>query len=113
MGRMARLVPGFPHRVTQRASQRQPVFFCDDCSTYLVVLRDYSRRCGLQVLAWCLISNHVHVVVIPRRKDSLARRVPVAKSAPAEFGSRVGCPRNKAMASPPSHPGRRKICGKR
>ena len=28
--------------------------------------------CGLEVLAWCLMPNHVHLVAVPRTQDALA-----------------------------------------
>ncbi len=75
MGRLARVVvPGCAHHVTQRGNHRQDVFFCDqDRRTYLTILRDHGRLFQLRVLAWCLMTNHVHLVVIPERRDSLAR----------------------------------------
>jgi REP-associated tyrosine transposase len=75
MARFARLVvPGCAHHVTQRGNHRQEVFFCDnDRRTYLAILRDHCQRFGLRVAAWCLMTNHVHLVVIPAQEDSLAR----------------------------------------
>jgi putative transposase len=75
MARFARVVvPGCPHHVTQRGNQRQDVFFCDaDRRMYLTILRDNCGRDHLRMLAWSLMTNHVHLVAIPEREDSLAR----------------------------------------
>ena len=75
MARLARVViPGCAHHVTQRGNHRQDVFLRDeDRRTYLTILRDCCERFELGILAWCLMSNHVHLVAVPHREDSLAR----------------------------------------
>ena len=75
MPRLARIiVPGMPHHITQRGNYRQNVFGDDnDRRHYLVWMAEYSKKYGLQVLAYCLMSNHVHFIVIPKDEDSIAR----------------------------------------
>jgi putative transposase len=75
MGRNARLVvPLCAHHATQRGNQGQDVFFGDsDRHLYLDLLRENCRRHGIRVLAWCLMTNHVHLVVVPDREQSLAK----------------------------------------
>lgn len=75
MPRVARIViPRTPHHVTQRGNRRGTVFFCDDDRrAYLALLRDYAARHTVEVLAYCLMSNHVHLVVVPRSPDGLHR----------------------------------------
>jgi putative transposase len=77
MPRAARIVlPGLPHHVIQRGNNRQDVFFVeDDRRAYLELLAQQSAHHGLSILAYCLMSNHVHLVVIPREETSLARAV--------------------------------------
>lgn len=74
MPRMARVVvPGVPHHVTQRGDRRETVFLArGDYQRYLSLLKEYSIPRGLEVIAYCLMPNHVHLVVIPQRADSLA-----------------------------------------
>ena len=74
MARMPRLVvPGLPHHVTQRGSRRQPTFFgADDFRRYLNVMAESRDRAGIEVWAYCLMPNHVHLLVVPAREDSLA-----------------------------------------
>ncbi len=75
MPRIARVVVvGVPHHVTQRGNGRCRTFFEDkDCRFYLWTLLKYCQRYGLQVWAYCLMDNHVHVLAVPEREDSLAR----------------------------------------
>ena len=74
---MARIVvPGVPHHVTQRGNNRQDVFFVDDDHrVYLGLLAEQCRRFGLSVVCYCLMTNHVHLVVIPKHVDSLAKGI--------------------------------------
>ncbi len=73
MARIARIVvPGFPHHVTQRGNRRQRTFFGDaDYSHYLALLRKFSAAEGTAVWAYCLMPNHVHLVMVPCREDGL------------------------------------------
>ena len=75
MGRQARIVlPGVAHHVTQRGNNRQDVFFVDDDRrVYLSYLRESAARYGLAVSAYCLMTNHVHLVVTPETEDSLSK----------------------------------------
>ena len=72
MPRVARVVvEGIAHHVTQRGNRRQDVFFSDeDRRQYLAWLRDYAERYGLGILAYCLMTNHVHLVGLPERAAS-------------------------------------------
>jgi len=74
MPRNARCVlPRLPYHVTQRGSNRQRVFFApSDYKTYLSLVRDQAEDSGTRILAYCLMTNHVHLVVVPERPDSLA-----------------------------------------
>ena len=80
MPRMARLVvPGLPHHITQRGSRRQRTFFDDaDYVAYLDLIRDTRLAAGVDIWAYCLMPNHVHMVAVPEKKDSLARLLRIA-----------------------------------
>lgn len=73
MARLARIViPEVPHHVTQRGNRRLPVFFCDDDRTeYCALLSAACAEHGTRVLAWCLMDNHVHLILVPRDADGL------------------------------------------
>lgn len=75
MPRIARFVsPGVPYHVTQRGNRRAQVFFsAADCQTYLAWLHSIARRHGLEILAYCLMTNHVHLVVVPAAMQSMER----------------------------------------
>lgn len=75
MPRIARVVfPGLPHHVTQRGNRRGTVFFEDaDRLAYLALLRECTSRHAVDVLAYCLMTNHVHLVLVPQSADALHR----------------------------------------
>jgi putative transposase len=75
MPRIARLVvPGAPHHVTQRGNRRGTTFFNDgDYALYLDLLAETSAKAGVEVWAYCLMPNHVHVVLTPTDPDGLRR----------------------------------------
>jgi len=77
MARLARVVvPKYPHHIIQRGNRRQDVFFCDaDKELYLEQLNKNSSKYGLTVLAYCLMSNHVHLIVIPNTTESLSKGI--------------------------------------
>lgn len=75
MARLARIVvEGVPHHVTQRGNRRQETFFTDaDYRAYLAFLSHWCGRCGVAVWAYCLMPNHVHLIVVPGSADALRR----------------------------------------
>jgi len=77
MPRVARIVvPGAPHHVTQRGNNKQDVFFVeDDRGVYLELLREQGERFGFRLEGYCLMTNHVHVVGVPAREESLAKAI--------------------------------------
>lgn len=77
MARMARaVVPGIPYHVTHRGNRREDVFFCDDDRRcYQEELLKAAERWGLDIWAYCWMSNHVHMIVVPHKKDSLSRAI--------------------------------------
>jgi putative transposase len=77
MPRTARIaVPEVPHHITQRGNNRQDVFFVDDDRrVYLSILKEQSEKYGLEILGWCLMTNHIHLVARPSTPESLAKAV--------------------------------------
>lgn len=73
MPRVARVVfPGVPHHVTQRGNRREEVFFEEqDRKVYLGWLREYTEKHEVQVLAYCLMTNHIHLIMVPNDEDGL------------------------------------------
>mgnify|MGYP001812562318 CR=1 FL=1 len=74
VARFRRLViPDHPHHVTQRGVRRQTTFFDDsDYRRYLAIAEALLQEASLEIWAYCLMPNHIHAVVVPRTKDSLA-----------------------------------------
>ena len=74
MARIARLiVPGVAHHVIQRGNRRQKVFFSEqDKKVYIDCLLRCAKPRGLEFLGYCLMDNHVHLIVIPQNQTSLA-----------------------------------------
>ena len=74
MVRMARIVvSGTPHHVTQRGGRRQRTFFSsDDYGAYLRLLGEWSSRTNVRVWAYCLMPNHVNLVLVPESGAGLA-----------------------------------------
>ncbi len=73
MARLARVViPGVPHHVTQRGNRRLGVFFEDsDYEAYLALLRAWCAKAGTEIWAYCLMPNHVHLILTPSNPDGL------------------------------------------
>lgn len=70
------IVPGIPHHVTQRGTRRQPVFFChDDYATYKKILAEQCRRASVKIWAYCLMPNHIHLIVAPDSAAGLSRSI--------------------------------------
>jgi putative transposase len=77
MARIARVVvPGIPHHVTQRGVRRMETFFEDeDYEIYLALMREWCLAAGVEIWAYCLMSNHVHLIAVPESEESLARGI--------------------------------------
>ena len=73
MARLSRIViPGVPHHVTQRGNRRLPTFLRDcDYEAYLGFLGEGCAKTGTEVWAYCLMPNHVHLLLVPKNEDGL------------------------------------------
>ena len=59
-------VPAYPHHIVQRGHNRQAVFLTEeDRSSYLTTLCEFREKLGVQIHAYCLMTNHVHLIVNP------------------------------------------------
>ncbi len=77
MARLARLVvPGLPHHITQRGNRRQQTFFGEeDYTAYLDLMAEWCGEHGVEIWAFCLMVNHVHLIVVPESEDGLRRAI--------------------------------------
>ena len=75
MVRLPRLVlPGIPYHVTQRGNRRERTFFEEaDYALYRDLLAQAAESAGAEIWCYCLMPNHVHVVVVPADEDGLRR----------------------------------------
>ena len=88
MPRLARTVCArVPHHITQRGNRCEDVFFTgDDRETYLAWLKDYADQHAVDILAYCLMTNHVHLIAAPADEDGLQR---VLKPLHMRYAQRV------------------------
>ena len=76
--------------MTQRGNNRQDVFFVDDDRReYLRILREQAKRFGVAIEAYCLMTNHVHLVATPATTDGLAKAVGFISKFETLFGRRL------------------------
>jgi putative transposase len=75
MSRIGRIIaPGYPHHVTQRGNRRETIFFEQaDYALYRDLLAECCRKASVEVWAYCLMPNHVHLVLTPHTPEGLAR----------------------------------------
>lgn len=77
MARLARVVaPGYPHHITQRGNRRQQTFFEEsDYRLYLAILQEECDLFCVDIWSYCLMPNHVHLIVVPRDEDCLRKAI--------------------------------------
>jgi len=77
MAKFARIViPGCPHHVIKRGNRRQTVFFSDkDKKTYYDLLKRIIKKTGIVIWTYCLMDNHVHLIAVPEKENSLAKGI--------------------------------------
>jgi len=132
MARAARVViSGCAHHVTQRGNNRQDVFFVDaDRRAYLGYLQDAAGRFDLRVEGYCLMTNHVHLVVTPQQESSLPDALKRTNQLYAQYINRLhgrsghlwqdrfySCPLDdvhlwRALAYVEGNPVRARLCSK-
>jgi putative transposase len=67
-------LPGIPAHIVQRGHSREPVFFeAGDYQAYLGWLKEAAVRYGCDIHAYVLMTNHVHLLATPAKKDSISR----------------------------------------
>src|SRR5579863_7267975 len=86
-------LPEQPQHVIQRGNNRQPIFLCDDD---YVRYRDWliaaAAEQGCSIHAYALMTNHVHILVTPKRAESLPRMSRSAVVTSVTSTSRIGAP---------------------
>jgi len=77
MARIARVVAAkYPHHITQRGNRRQDTFFCaDDYRYYIETMSEWCEKCGVEIWAYCLMPNHVHLIAVPETEEGLRQAI--------------------------------------
>jgi len=77
MARIARVIaPGYPHHVTQRGNRCQTTFFCDkDYELYIELMEEWCEHFGVEIWAYVLMPNHVHLTAVPSSEEGLRRAI--------------------------------------
>jgi putative transposase len=75
MARISRIIAvGHPHHLTQRGVRSMAIFQNDaDRRCYLQHVKEETERFGVEILSWCLMTNHVHFIAVPKEEASFAR----------------------------------------
>ena len=94
MPRRARFVlPGIPHHVTQRGNHRAAVFFCpQDYLGYLQLLRQHAVCHAVEIVAYCLMPNHIHLVAVPADLGGLHR---LLRAVHGQYAQRINRAKNR------------------
>src|SRR3984885_11791432 len=87
MARLPRIaVPGCPHHVTARGNRRETIFFEDgDQDIYCDMLAEQTRKARVEVWAYCLMTNHVHLILRPDDEKGLSQAIGAAHKRWANF----------------------------
>ena len=77
MARLSRVVaPGLPHHITQRGNRKQQTFFrYEDYREYIVLMSEWCKRYHVEIWAYCLMPDHVHLIAVPASEDGLRKAV--------------------------------------
>src|SRR5271165_6007216 len=88
MARQARLVEtDVAFHITARGNYRQTVFFSDqDRAEYLELLGRHATLEELEIFGWCLMTNHTHLLAVPRQRAALARTM---RGTQADYSQRL------------------------
>ncbi|HEX4158517.1 MAG TPA: transposase [Rhizomicrobium sp.] len=87
MARLPRIcVPGCPHHITARGNRREPIFSEDgDQDICWDMLAEQTRKAAVEVWAYCLMPNHVHLILYPRDTKGPSRALGAAHKRWANF----------------------------
>jgi putative transposase len=75
MSRVARITAqGYPHHITQRGTNRTAIFIDDEDRTYfLSLLNKWLERTATKAWAYCLMTNHFHLLLEPSDEVGLGK----------------------------------------
>jgi putative transposase len=84
-------VVGYAHHIVQRGHDRKPIFaIADDYRFYLENLAEQKALLDIRIFAYCLMTNHVHLVAQPERQGSdLSRLMRVLAARHTRYSNRL------------------------
>jgi putative transposase len=97
MPRKARIVvPELPHHITARGNRREDIFNDeDDRKVYLDLLLRYSELHGVKIYAYCLMTNHIHIVAAPPAEIALCDMMRALQMNYSTYFNRRNCQAGK------------------
>jgi len=67
-------MPNCPHHIVQRGHDRNEVFIeAVDYHSYLKTLREFKEAFGVRIYAYCLMTNHVHLLLEPSTPSGIGQ----------------------------------------
>jgi putative transposase len=73
------IIPDVPHHICHRGNNQQAIVHDDnDRLKYLSILKKSCDKRGLNILGYCLMDNHIHLVAVPSDENSLSSAIQVA-----------------------------------
>ena len=66
------VVPNYPHHVILRGNNRSAIFNKDeDRRFFIMCLKEAKEKTGSKIYSYCLMTNHVHFIIVPLKEDAL------------------------------------------
>lgn len=79
-------LPGMPYHIVQRGNNREPCFIeAENYQFYLSLWESISKRYGVSVHAYCLMTNHIHFLLTPETESSISNTMQVVGSRYAQY----------------------------
>ena len=68
--RLRMYLPEYPYHIVQRGNNREACFIePENYQFYLELWKETASRYGVSVHAYCLMTNHIHILANTRRKN--------------------------------------------
>ena len=80
------VVPNCAHHVYQRGVRKEPLFHEDrDFLVYIRALKEGCKRYGVSIRTYTLMTNHIHLIAVPKSEDSLSRTLQIAHTGYSKY----------------------------
>jgi putative transposase len=79
-------LPGYPYHIVQRGNNREACFIePENYRLYLELWQQLSERYQVRVHAYCLMTNHIHILATPDNPDSISLTMKTVGSRYAQY----------------------------